>query len=149
MQDRSGTKPTPAGGRARAEPRNSGGPPEAVQRTNNIMVRLTDDELARFEVRMRRAGGRRRGSYARAVLLGEDPAPVGDRQPGRHVPALNIAYWARLHSMASALEGIAGHLDAGHILGQAATGELQRDLAELGAALRQARLALLGIEVAP
>ena len=146
MQDRSGTKPTPAGGRARAEPRNSGGPPEAVQRTNNIMVRLTDDEMARFEARMVAGGARQRGPFARSVLLGEGARPVGDPRTRRTVPALNIGYWARLQGLASTLGDIALHLDAGHILGPAATGDLQERLAELDTSLRRTRLALLGIE---
>jgi len=133
------------GGPPRAGPGDAGAKLDAA-RTNSVMVRLSDEELGRFEARMRRDGGRRRGTYARELLAGGAVAAVGDRRDRRPVPLLNVDHWARLQDMAASLEGLACHLDTGHIVGPAATGELQQQLEALAIGLRQVRLALLGIE---
>ena len=116
------------------------------RRNRSIMIWVTAEELARIDDRMRMDGGRRRGKYARALLLGEDGQAAGERRPLRPVPTINLQQWAELRALADAIEALSTLLAGDYHPDIYDRTELRCCLSDSAALLNTLRLALLGVE---
>ena len=129
---------------------NNGVPPEAApNRTPSILIWLTDDELARVDALMRAASARKRGRYARALVLGEDPRAPGEPRPQRSAPPRNVRAFFAFQALAEACVSLAGSLRSGWPPGAPEVAALRAPLAALDEHVNALRLALLGIAVRP